>query len=330
MFNGFVRKYKHFSDSCGCDMTFSVFLPPPQQQENNDGGAPVLLWLSGLTCSDDNFTQKAGAQRAAAARGVALVAPDTSPRGLGVPGEDEGWDLGTGAGFYVDATREPWAVEKDGSEGGGGGGSKKGYRMFSYVTVDLVRALRGIEGLDATRMSVSGHSMGGHGALVVALRRPEMFRSVSAFAPICNPTRVPWGKKAFSAYLGGGGGGEGAGGEKEKEKESGESGEEIPEAWKHYDACELIKSYKGERSFDVLVDVGTADEFLEEQLSPGALEGAAAEAAAAATAASSPSPSAAPKITVRVNRREGYDHSYYFIASFIDDHVEHAARALLS
>jgi S-formylglutathione hydrolase len=154
MFGGAVRRYKHFSKSCGCDMTFSVFVPPAAVTEEEGRKAPVLLFLSGLTCTDENFTQKAGAQRAAAARGIALAAPDTSPRSLGVAGEDDGWDLGTGAGFYVDATREPW-VEKGGDDAGG---ASRGYRMFSYVTVDLLEALREVPGLDASKIALSGHS----------------------------------------------------------------------------------------------------------------------------------------------------------------------------
>ena len=335
MFGGAVRRYKHFSKSCGCDMTFSVFVPPAALAETGGegegggsskkaGGAPVLLFLSGLTCSDENFTQKAGAQRAAAARGIALAAPDTSPRGLRVPGEDEGWDLGTGAGFYVDATAEPWVVKKN-DEKGGDEKSSSGYRMFSYVTVDLLEALRAVPGLAAEegKIALSGHSMGGHGALVLGLRRPDLFCSVSALAPICNPCRAPWGRKAFSAYLGGGGGG-GGGGEGEKGEEEAEKGDDdnIPESWRSYDACELLKTYKGPAR-SILVDYGSADEFLEGQLRPLSLE-------EAARAASSSGSAEGGSVSLVVREQKGYDHSYFFIASFIDDHVEHAARALLS
>ena len=309
MFGGAVRRYKHFSKSCGCDMTFSVFVPPPSsltEREGDDGGgagrAPVLLFLSGLTCTDENFTHKAGAQRAAAARGIALVAPDTSPRGLGVAGEDDSWDLGTGAGFYVDATQAPWVEEEGSGAGADASSSPRGYRMFSYVTFDLLEALREVPGLDASRVALSGHSMGGHGALVLGLRRPDLFCSVSAFSPICNPSRVPWGVKAFSAYLGGG-------------KEG-----EIPESWKSHDACELLRAYEGPAR-SILVDYGSADEFLEAQLKPLSLKEAARERA-------SRSPPV-ERVALVVREQKGYDHSYYFIASFIDDHVEHAARALL-
>lgn len=305
MFGGAVRRYKHFSKSCGCDMTFSVFVPPAALAEG--GGAPaspVLLFLSGLTCSDENFTQKAGAQRAAAARGIALVAPDTSPRGLGVPGEDEGWDLGTGAGFYVDATRAPWVSSEDEKSGGG-------YRMFSYVTLDLLEALRAVPGLDPSKVALSGHSMGGHGALVLGLRRPDLFCSVSALAPICNPCRVPWGVKAFSAYLG--------------DKEGDDDKNDVPESWRSYDACELLKAYRGPAR-SMLVDYGSADEFLEAQLKPLSLEEAVRKAAAAEQEGSAEE---AGQVSLVVREQKGYDHSYFFIASFIDDHVEHAAKALL-
>lgn len=293
-------------------MTFSVFVPPQAALAEGGGGsaAPVLLFLSGLTCSDENFTQKSGAQRAAAARGIALVAPDTSPRGLGVPGEDEGWDLGTGAGFYVDATRAPWVSEdeNDGKEKAKSGG---GYRMFSYVTVDLLEALRSVPGLDPSKIALTGHSMGGHGALVLGLRRPDLFCSVSALAPICNPCSVPWGVKAFSAYLGG----------------KGEEGDknDVPESWKSYDACELLRAYKGPAR-SVLVDYGSADEFLEEQLKPLSLEEAVRKAPPAEAGEGSEEKG---QVSLVVREQKGYDHSYFFIASFVDDHVEHAAKVLL-
>jgi S-formylglutathione hydrolase len=273
-----VRRYRHASAALGCEMHFHVFFPPAPAPA---APAPLLYFLSGLTCTDENFIQKAGAQRAAAAAGLALVAPDTSPRGLGIEGEDESWDFGSGAGFYVDATREPWA---------------RNYRMYTYVLDELPAALRALPGghaalLDPARASISGHSMGGHGALVLALRNPGAFASASAFAPICNPSAgCPWGRKALSGYLG-----------------------DDTAAWKAYDAAELAAAYTGPR-LPLLVDTGSADEFLEAQLRPEALEAAAA---------------ARPELLPLVsNRREGYDHSYYFIASFVSDHVAHAARAL--
>ncbi|KAI7842211.1 hypothetical protein COHA_004124 [Chlorella ohadii] len=245
MFGGWVRKYRHQSTELGCEMVFSVFFPPAAAVQG--AKVPVVWYLSGLTCTDDNFIQKAGAQRRAAELGLALIAPDTSPRGLGVEGEDDGWDFGTGAGFYVDATADKW----------------KQYRMYS---------------------------MGGHGALVLALKNPSAFKSVSAFAPICNPTQVPWGKKAFAGYLGDG----------------------WQEEGKAYDATELVRGYSGPQ-LPVLMDTGLDDEFLKTQLHPWAFEEAA---------------KGKLQLTSRMN--EGYDHSYFTIASFVSDHLDFHAQYLLA
>ncbi len=232
---------------------------------------PAVLWLSGLTCTEDNFSIKSGAQRYAADLGIALLMPDTSPRGAGVAGEDDDWDLGTGAGFYVDATNAPWSGP---------------YSMYSYVTRDLPEAVFGSLPIDPERISISGHSMGGHGALTVALKNPGRFRSVSAFSPISAPTRCPWGRKAFAAYLG--------------DDES---------AWAAHDACELV----GQRQLDmtILVDQGDADEWLD-QLNPDLLR--------------SSCEAAGQSLTLRM--QPGYNHGFYFISTFIEEHLNHHARAL--
>ena len=264
---GTLRYLKHDSAVTGTVMALSVFTPP------GEGPFPVLIWLSGLTCTEDNFTTKAGAYAAAAEHGVIIVAPDTSPRGEGVA-DDESYDLGQGAGFYVDATEAPWTPH---------------FRMESYVVEELI-GLIDAEFPTTKARSISGHSMGGHGALTLALRHPHLFRSVSAFAPIASPTRCPWGEKAFSAYLG-----------------------EDRAAWEAHDAARLIESGVGEGCFDdILIDQGDADPFLAEQLKPALLV-AAGEAAGQA-------------ITLRM--QPGYDHSYFFMASFIADHVAFHARRL--
>ena len=270
---GVQRFYRHESQTIGLPMRFSVYLPPRALEAN--AKVPALFYLAGLTCTEETFAIKAGAQRFAAQHGVALVAPDTSPRGAGVPGESAAWDFGVGAGFYVDATQEPWA---------------RHYRMYSYVRDELRETVLAELPVDAARLGIFGHSMGGHGALMLALRNPDIYRSVSAFAPIAAPTRCPWGEKAFSGYLG-----------------------ENREAWKAYDASELVA--RASRRFEegILVDQGLADAFLAEQLYPDVFE-------AACKAAGQP-------LTLR--RHAGYDHGYYFISTFIEDHIAHHAKVLL-
>ena len=265
-FGGRQEVWQHDSSTLGCAMRFGVYLPPQAAQ----GPCPVLYWLSGLTCTEQNFITKAGAQRYAAEHGVILVAPDTSPRGEDIT-NDDGYDLGQGAGFYVNATRAPWA---------------RHYRMHDYVVEELP-ALVDAHFPTTTARGVSGHSMGGHGALVIALRNPGRYRSVSAFSPIVAPSRVPWGERAFEAYLG-----------------------DDRAVWKQWDVCELVRD-AGQR-VELLVDQGDADEFLEEQLRPELLREACG-------AAGHP---------LQLRMQPGYDHSYYFIASFIGDHLAHHARAL--
>jgi S-formylglutathione hydrolase len=264
---GWQEVYRHESTVLGCTMDFAVYLPPQAALGEN---LPVLYWLSGLTCTEQNFITKAGAQRYAAEHGVVIVAPDTSPRGDGVA-DAEGYDLGKGAGFYVNATQQPWAAH---------------YRMYDYVVEELPALVEAHFPVNRAR-AICGHSMGGHGALVVALRNPGRYRSVSAFSPIVAPSKVPWGAKAFSAYLG-----------------------EDREVWKAYDATELVKA--APEKLPLLVDQGGDDEFLDGQLRPQLLQ-------AAAVAAGHP---------LRLRMRPGYDHSYYFIASFIGEHIAHHAAAL--
>jgi S-formylglutathione hydrolase len=268
-FGGVQGVYQHRSRELGCDMRLGVYLPP----QAVSGAVPALYWLSGLTCSEQNFITKAGAQRAASELGLALVVCDTSPRGLNLPGEAESWDFGVGAGFYVDATQPPWSG---------------GYRMYSYVTRELRELVEASFAIDTRQRAISGHSMGGHGALVIALRNPREYASVSAFAPIASPMRVPWGEKALSRYLGAG-----------------------REAWREYDSTELVRS-RGWRGPPVLVDQGTKDPFLDSQLKPELLR----EAFQA---------SGAP---LQLRLQDGYDHSYYFVATFIDEHLRHHARHL--
>lgn len=265
-FGGWQDVYRHRSATLDCEMNFAIYLPPQAQ----DGPVPVLYWLSGLTCTEQNFITKAGAQRYAAEHGIAIVAPDTSPRGDAVADAD-GYDLGKGAGFYVNATQAPWAAH---------------YRMYDYVADELPALVEANFPVTSMR-AISGHSMGGHGALVVALRNPGRYRSVSAFSPIVAPAGVPWGEKAFSAYLG-----------------------DDREAWTRYDASELVKS--AAEKLPILIDQGEADEFLDTQLKPWLLK-------EAADAAGYP---------VYLRMQPGYDHSYYFIASFIGEHIAHHAAAL--
>ena len=269
-FEGVQGFYVHESNEIGLPMRFSVYQPPHKKHAK----LPVLFYLAGLTCNEETFMIKAGAQRLAAKFGLMLVAPDTSPRGAGAQGETESWDFGVGAGFYVDATAEPWA---------------RHYRMYSYVTRDLPAVVAEHFPADTGRQGIFGHSMGGHGALVCALRNPDHYRSLSAFAPICAPTRCPWGHKAFSGYLG-----------------------EDRAAWRAYDATELLAhdTFPG----PILIDQGMDDKFLAEQLYPDAFEAACKKSRQA----------------LQLRRHEGYDHGYYFIATFMEDHIRHHAMQLKS
>lgn len=269
-FGGRLAYVGHESAELGCAMRFSVYLPDAAAA----GKLPVMWWLSGLTCTEDNFTVKAGAYRTASEHGIIVIAPDTSPRGEHIP-DDEAYDLGQGAGFYLDATESPWSDN---------------FRMYSYVTGELQELATSSFPIDIDRQGISGHSMGGHGALTIALKNRERYKSVSAFAPIVAPMRCPWGEKAFSAYLG-----------------------DDKAVWAHYDATELIKN-AGDRSSaaEILVDIGLADPFLEEQLKPELFEEACSAAGQALT----------------LRRHEGHDHSYFFIASFIEDHIRFHASAL--
>ncbi|WP_431686543.1 S-formylglutathione hydrolase [Hahella sp. NBU794] len=265
---GYWRRYQHDSETCGCPMTFSVFVPAAAEE----GKCATLFWLSGLTCTDQNFVQKADVESAAAEYGFIVVAPDTSPRNVGLDGEDLSYDFGSGAGFYVDATEAPWRAN---------------YRMYSYVTEELYSLVADNLPMDQERTGVFGHSMGGHGALTIALKQPEKFRSVSALAPICAPMSCPWGKKALAGYLG-----------------------TNQEDWKAYDSVALIES--GAKVSGILVDQGDKDEFLAEQLNPELLKAACAEKG----------------IPLTLNYRAGYDHSYFFIKTFIRDHVKHHHKML--
>ena len=266
-FGGVQGFYAHDSSVCGTEMRFSVFRPPQSRER-----APVLFYLAGLTCTEETFAIKAGAQRVAAELGIVLVAPDTSPRLVRLPGDDADWDFGLGAGFYLDATRAPWSAN---------------YRMYSYVTEELPQVVRA-NFHASERQSIFGHSMGGHGALVCALRNPERYLSVSAFAPIATPMNVPWGRKAFEGYLG-----------------------IDREAWRAYDAAELIRAQRYDGS--ILIDQGTADQFLGTQLLP--------EQFAEACKASG--------TRVELRMQDGYDHGYYFISTFMADHLRHHAAYLL-
>lgn len=274
-------KFEHESAACACKMKFSVFLPPVARGVK----VPVVYFLSGLTCNEDNFAQKAGAQAHAAAMGLALVMPDTSPRGDGVPDDEKGmWDFGLGAGFYVDATAAPFHTN---------------YKMETYVMDELPLAVKEAVGssVDVSRASVMGHSMGGHGALTLALRHPGKFASVSAFSPICNPVNCPWGQKAFNGYLGG--------------PQAEDCG--TPSSWNAHDATELVKSYNG-TPVTLLVDQGLEDNFLKAgQLLPEALVAAAA---------------GNERVSVDYRGRVGYDHSYWYIQSFVAEHLAHHKAAL--
>jgi S-formylglutathione hydrolase len=270
-YGGVVGFYRHAADTTRCSMRFAVFTPSQAAHRP----VPVLYYLAGLTCSEETFMIKAGAQRMAAELGLMLVAPDTSPRGVPLAGDSDAWDFGVGAGFYLDATQEPWAAH---------------YRMYSYVTRELPELIDARFPADGARRGIFGHSMGGHGALTIALKNPARYRSVSAFAPISAPRRSPWGQKAFSGYLG---------------PDSGQ--------WAEYDATELVLRLKdGPQRPEVLVDQGLSDQFLERELHPELLEEAAA--------------SVGLRLTLR--RHPGYDHGYYFVSTFIEDHLRHHARAL--
>lgn len=271
MFGGFNRRYKHFSPTLGCSMTFSIYFPPSPPSQK----IPVLYWLSGLTCTDENFIAKSGAQRTASAEEVALVSPDTSPRGLNIEGEDDSWDFGVGAGFYLNATELKW----------------KNWRMYDYVVKELPKLLNeNFVQLDTSKASIFGHSMGGHGALTIFLKNQDKYKSASAFAPIANPINCLWGQKAFSNYLG-----------------SNKSD------WEVYDATCLIAKYN-KFSTPILIDQGEGDKFLKDQLLPHRFEEACKSVDA--------------PVVLRI--QPGYDHSYYFIATFIDDHIRHHVRALKS
>jgi len=268
-FAGTQFVYRHPSQETGTPMRLAAFVPPQAEKRK----VPVVWFLSGLTCTEENFTVKAGAQRIASELGLILVAPDTSPRGEGVPDDPEGaYDFGLGAGFYVDATEAPWA---------------KNYRMRSYIERELPSLIAEHLPADMERQGITGHSMGGHGALTIALRNPGRFKSVSAFAPIASPMNCPWGEKALSNYIG-----------------------SDRSAWREYDACALLES--GARAPDILVDQGMADSFLESQLKPQLLEEACAKAG--------------QPLTLR--RQDGYDHSYFFIATFIEEHLRWHAKHL--
>ncbi len=269
-FGGTQGFYSHESLSTGTNMRFAVYVPPQAEKAE----VPVLYYLAGLTCTEETATIKAGAQAHASRHGLILVMPDTSPRGAGVEGEDDDWDFGTGAGFYVDATRAPWATS---------------YRMYSYVTKELPPLINASFPARAGATGIFGHSMGGHGALTIALKNPNVYRSVSAFAPICAPTEVPWGRKAFSGYLG-----------------------EDRSSWAAHDACELVR--RGPYPQRILIDQGTEDQFLAEQLRPELFEQACNSVGQ----------------SLQLRMQQGYDHSYYFIQSFMGDHVAHHAAVLSS
>ncbi|MEZ5529514.1 MAG: S-formylglutathione hydrolase [Porticoccaceae bacterium] len=268
-FGGQQLRFRHPSAVLGCEMTFSIYLPPQVAHQS----VPVLYWLSGLTCTDENFVIKAGAQRYAAEYGIALVAPDTSPRGEGVPDDPQGeYDFGLGAGFYVNATQQPWSLH---------------YQMYDYVVEELPALVSEHFPVDSGRTAISGHSMGGHGALTIALKNPGRYRSVSAFAPICSPMHCPWGEKALGNYLG-----------------------DDRETWRQYDSCELIR--QADQHIPMLVDQGDADNFLREQLKPELLQQAAQETG----------------YPLELRIQSGYDHSYFFIASLIGDHLRFHAQYL--
>lgn len=271
-FGGRIGFYRHASAVNNCDMQFSVFVPPQAAK----GRVPVLTFLSGLTCTEENFMVKSGAQRYAAELGIMLVSPDTSPRGGGVPDDpDDDYDFGLAAGFYLNATQEPWS---------------RHYHMYDYVMQELQSAVFGNFPGDPERHGLTGHSMGGHGALTIGLKHPDVFRSLSAFAPICTTLHSPWGQKALGYYLG-----------------------EDTSTWHQYDACEVARNVEDASRYSrILVDQGTADIYLEEQLKPELLKAACEESG----------------LPLELRMHDGYDHGYYFISSFIEDHLRHHAALL--
>ncbi|MFT6030757.1 MAG: S-formylglutathione hydrolase [Oleiphilaceae bacterium] len=271
VFDGWHQQFSHYSSNTNCTMRFGIFLPPQANEKNK---VPVVYWLSGLTCTDENFMQKAGALKKAAELGIAIVAPDTSPRGEDIPDDPKkSYDLGLGAGFYVNSTQEPW---------------RKNYHMYSYVVDELPDLIEANFPVSQER-AISGHSMGGHGALMIALRNPEKYASVSAFSPISNPINCPWGQKAFHHYLG-----------------------DDETSWQEYDSSKLMRKMK--QGPPALVDQGSSDNFLDEQLRPHALQQSADK-------------SGYP-LTLRI--QNGYDHSYYFISTFINAHLEFHADHIFS
>jgi len=267
MFSGTQNVFWHVSEICNCDMQFAAYVP------DGDGPFSAVFWLSGLTCTEENFVSKAGAQRMASELGMVVIAPDTSPRGPAVPDDDEGaYDFGLGAGFYVNATQAPFSTH---------------YQMRDYIERELFDLICSTLPIDRTRIGIMGHSMGGHGALTIGLRNPEQFKSISAFAPICSPSQCPWGEKALTGYLGA-----------------------DQAAWRDVDACLLIED--GRRARELLVDQGNDDQFVESQLRPDLLEQACESSG----------------IPLTLRRHDGFDHSYFFIASFIDDHLRWHGAAL--
>lgn len=267
-FGGMQGFYRHQSSTTGTEMRFAVYLPPQAKSIK----VPVLYYLAGLTCTEETATIKAGVQAHASRHGLTLVMPDTSPRGADIEGEDDDWDFGTGAGFYIDASRAPWS---------------RNYRMYSYVTAELRTLVNATFPVRPEATGIFGHSMGGHGALTIALKNPSLYRSLSAFAPICAPMEVPWGRKAFSGYLG-----------------------EDQSAWAAHDSCELVRQAQFPQR--ILIDQGTADQFLSEQLRPELFEQACESVGQA----------------LELRMQDGYDHSYYFIQTFMGDHVAHHAAVL--
>ncbi|KAL6732477.1 hypothetical protein Aduo_003233 [Ancylostoma duodenale] len=266
-FHGRQNVYKHHSDVLNCDMHFGAYIPDHKEGEH----LPGLFYLSGLTCTHANFMEKSGFQRFASEYGIVVVHPDTSPRGVDLPNDSDSWDFGKGAGFYLDATVEPWS---------------KHYKMYSYVTKELPEVIKNLLPIDLGKLGIFGHSMGGHGAISIGLKNPDLFKSISAFAPICNPMNCPWGKKAFTGYLG-----------------------PDTETWEQYDSSLLLKTYKGP-SRKVLIDQGANDSFLPAgQLLPESLK-------------------STDTVSVELRMQPEYDHSYYFIATFIGDHFKHHATIL--